>query len=87
MDSKKKISQRKEPTMPRKSQYDQQVDEVRARLRSLNYSNAKTVEEAVANEQTVCNVFGMAPSESGTYDYCPDNNRVRRNGQCPECED
>ena len=74
--------------MSRKSQYDQMVDALRDRLRQMDYRNAKSVEEAVTNEQTICNVFGMKPSEPGTYDYCPNHpTSVCFNGQCPECEE
>jgi hypothetical protein len=57
--------------MPRKSQYDQLRDAVIERLHQLDHTQAKTVEEAVANEQVVCNAFGMAPSGAEAYDYCP----------------
>lgn len=73
--------------MARKSQYDQEVDAVRTRLCELSHKNAKTVEEAVNNEQTVCHAFGMKPAESEAYDYCPEHTVVRFRGQCHLCKD
>jgi len=50
----------------------------------LDYTNAATVEDAVKNEQTICNAFGMEPAAAEAYDYCPTHlTVVRFRGQCP----
>ena len=74
--------------MSRTSQRDQLLGAIRVRLHELDHRNAKSPEEAAANEQTICNAFGMMPSEKGTYDYCPVHpESVRYHGQCSQCSE
>jgi hypothetical protein len=72
--------------MGRKSERDRLLDAIRVRLREMDHSNAGSTEEAVANEQTICNVFGMRPTGADAYDMCPTHPAVVRfRGQCSEC--
>jgi uncharacterized protein YtpQ (UPF0354 family) len=71
--------------MARKSTYDQLVDSISKRLREMAPENCQTIEEAVRNDQTLSNTFGMMPSSAADYSYCP-NGHVCWHGVCQVCE-
>lgn len=71
--------------MARKSKYDQLVESISKRLDAMAPENCATIEEAVQNDQTLSEAFGMKPSSAQDYSYCTCG-RVCWHGVCQICK-
>jgi hypothetical protein len=72
--------------MARKSEYDKLADAVSKRLQEMAPENAASIDEVVANDRILSNVFGIASTTAEDYTICSTCHHPAYHGICHKCK-